>query len=134
MAGLSLDRPRPPRLLLGRRHGRFPGGGLLSEAELPLVRPHSLLRVGAVGAGPDPEFPLVRSGLHRRGSRRCGRIDQAGRGGSGVPVSREGSPAAGHHLDVAGHNTHPPAGTSVEVRGGGAVTNNNITHPIPRTY
>lgn len=118
MAGLSLDHPRPPRLLLGRRHRPLPGGGLLSEAELPLVRPNSLLRAGAVGAGPDSEFPLVRSGLHRRGARRGGRTDQAGRGGSGVPVSRERSPAVGHHLDVAGHNTHPPTGTSVAVRGG----------------
>lgn len=65
LAGLPVDHPCTAGLFLGRGDRFVVGHRLLPQAGLPVVGPDPVLRIGALGSGPDPELQVVCAGLHR---------------------------------------------------------------------
>lgn len=134
MAGLPVDRAGAAGAAGGRGHGPVAGAAPLRPAGLRLVRPDAGLRAAALGAGADPQLPLVRAGLHgrRAGSRAGPQQPRAAHDGGRRPAGgtrRRGRRSRRHRhprgaaplqdLRVGLADRHPPAadGAGLEVRG-----------------
>lgn len=116
VAGLSVDRPGAARLLLGCRDGLVAGRRLLFQAGLSVVRADPVLRAGAVGSGPDSEFQVVCSGLHRRWHGGRGGAQQKSRGGFKFAHLQQGPMVYDLYLVMARLRARTSDGASVEVR------------------